>query len=215
MDLERGRRGNDLGQTVPDSQGFFAYLYEKLIKYALKFGVVGLVGFVVDVALFNMLRLGVAGVGHALQEPIGAKVVSVTVATLVTWTGNRLWTFRAHRRKNFVLELVEFSAIAVVGMGISLLCLYISHYVLGFTSLLADNISTNVIGLAIATIFRFLMYRYWVFGAHRSDGFTARAARAEHPDAPIAQSNRPRHERLRAAANAEVTNSSSPPSNSR
>ncbi len=200
---------------MPQNQGVFAYLYEKLIKYALKFGVVGLVGFVVDVTLFNLLRLGVFGMDHALQEPIGAKVVSVTVATLVTWTGNRLWTFRAHRRKNFLLELVEFSAIAVVGMGISLLCLFISHYVLGFTSLLADNISTNVIGLGIATIFRFLMYRYWVFGAHRADGFTARAARAETEDAAVDQSNLPRHDRLRAAANADVTKSSSPPSNSK
>lgn len=154
-----------------------SYLYERLIRYALKFGVVGLIGYAVDLSVFNALRLGVFGEGHFFQGPLGAKIISVIIATLVTWFGNRYWTFREHRRENFLLELLEFGAIAAVGMGISLLCLYISHYVLGFTSLLADNISANVIGLVIATAFRFLMYRFWVYGPHRADGLTARRNR--------------------------------------
>ena len=48
-------------------------------------------------------------------------------------------------------------------MGIALACLWISHYVLGFASPLADNIATNVIGLALGTAFRFTLYRFWVF----------------------------------------------------
>jgi putative flippase GtrA len=155
----------------------FDYVYERLIRYALKFGVVGLIGYFIDVGIFNALRLGAFGADHFFQQPLGAKIVSVTIATIVTWFGNRYWTFREHRRENFVLELLEFGGIAVVGMGISLLCLYISHYVLGFDSLLADNISSNVIGLVIATAFRFLMYRYWVYGPHRSDGLAARNRR--------------------------------------
>lgn len=154
-----------------------AYLYERLIRYAVKFGVVGLVGYVIDVGIFNALRLGALGHGQWYQDPLWAKVISVTIATLVTWFGNRYWTFREHRRENFMLELLEFGAIAVVGMGISLFCLWISHYVLGFNNLVADNISANVIGLIIATAFRFLMYRFWVYGPHRADGLTARRNR--------------------------------------
>lgn len=153
------------------------YLWDKLIGYALKFGVVGLVGYVIDVTVFNALRLGLLGDEHFFQGPIGAKIVSVTLATIVTWFGNRYWTFREHRRANFLLELVEFGAIQVVGLGIGLLCLWISHYVLGFTSVLADNISGNIIGVGIATAFRFLMYRFWVYGPHRKDGLTARRNR--------------------------------------
>lgn len=153
---------------------FLSTLYERLVRYALKFGVVGIIGYLVDVGIFNMLRLGAIGSDHFWQSPLGAKIVSVTVSTLVTWFGNRYWTFREHRRKNFMLELLEFAIIAVAGLGISLLCLYVSHYMLGFTSLLADNISTNVIGLFLATAFRFLLYRYWVYGHHRKDGLTAR-----------------------------------------
>ncbi|MHA7987284.1 GtrA family protein [Rathayibacter sp. CAU 1779] len=153
------------------------YVYDRLVRYALKFGVVGIIGYVVDVAIFNALRLGATGTDHFFQSPLGAKIVSVAVSTLVTWFGNRYWTFREHRRKNFMLELLEFTVIAVAGLGISLLCLWISHYVLGFTSLAADNISANVIGLVLATLFRFLMYRYWVYGHHRKDGLTARRER--------------------------------------
>lgn len=104
-------------------QRWSALVWVKLLRYALKFGVVGVIGLGVDVALFNALRLGVFGDDHFFQEPIGAKIVSVTVATIVTWFGNRYWTFREHRRKNYLLELFEFSTVAVGGLLIALLCL--------------------------------------------------------------------------------------------
>lgn len=164
----------------------FSWFKELLLRYALKFGAIGLIGYVIDVGIFNVLRLGFAGEGHVTASPIVAKIISVSVATLATWFGNRYWTFREHRRQNFLLELVEFCAIALVGMGISLLFLFVSHYLLGFTSLLADNISTNVIGLTVATAFRFLLYRYWVYGHGRADGLTAR--RLREPDESEARS---------------------------
>ncbi len=46
-----------------------------------------------------------------------------------------------------------FNATRGLGMGIALLCLWVSHYLLGFTSALADNIATNVVGLALGTAF--------------------------------------------------------------
>lgn len=153
------------------------YVYERLLLYAVKFGVVGLIGYVIDVGIFNFLRLGFFGSDHFWQGPLGAKIISVTIATLATWFGNRYWTFREDRRQHFMVELLEFSAIAAVGMGISLLFLFVSHYVLGYTSLVADNISTNVIGLFFATAFRFLLYRYWVYGHNRADGLAAIARR--------------------------------------
>ena len=152
-----------------------AALWTRVVSYGLKFGVVGLIGFVVDVGVFNLLRTGVAGDDHFWQSPIGAKVASVSLAILVNWIGNRYWTFRAHRRKNFVLEFFEYVAVSLGGMLIGLACLYVSHYVLGFTSLLADNISSNIVGLGLGTVFRFAFYRFWVYGHHRADGRTVLA----------------------------------------
>ena len=43
------------------------------------------------------------------------------------------------------------------------LCLGITHYVLGFTSTAADNVSANIIGTGLGTIFRFWAYRRFIF----------------------------------------------------
>jgi putative flippase GtrA len=142
------------------------------LAYVVKFGVVGLIGLVIDVVLFNALRIGVFGEGTWAQSAIGAKTISTSVAIVFNWLGNRYWTFRRHRRRHALREFAEYAVVSVGGMAIALLCLWISHYVLGYTSLLADNIATNVVGLALGTAFRFLLYRYWVFGHHRADGLS-------------------------------------------
>ena len=50
-----------------------------------------------------------------------------------------------------------------------MLTLAISHDVLGLTSRLADNISANVVGLALGTLFRYWSYKTFVF-AHTGAG---------------------------------------------
>jgi putative flippase GtrA len=157
-----------------------------LPKYALAFGIVGFGAYFIDLGIFNGLRLGVLGTTFFVHQPLTAKIISVTISTLASWFGNRYFAFRDRRRSNFVLELLEFGCIAVAGLGISLLCLWVSHYVLGFTSLLDDNISTNVIGLVLATTFRFLMYRFWVYGANRAGGKNARLRAAQSGGEPAA-----------------------------
>ncbi|WP_235507707.1 GtrA family protein [Agromyces sp. Root1464] len=147
-------------------------LWDGLLAYAVKFGVVGLIGLVIDVALFNMLRLGVFGEGHWAQSAIGAKTISTSVAIVFNWLGNRYWTFRKHRRRNYVREFIEYAIVSLGGMAIALGCLWLSHHWLGYTSLLADNVATNVVGLGLGTAFRFVLYRYWVFGHHRADGLS-------------------------------------------
>jgi putative flippase GtrA len=153
----------------------------------LKFGAVGLVGVVVDVGLFNVLRFDPLGADTILNGPLGAKIVSVTVAVIVTWWGNRYWTFRHTKRKDILTEFAEFTGVAAAGLGISLACLYISHYVLGFQSILADNIATNVIGLTLSTAFRFFAYRHWVFSATRSAGYSEVSLTPPTASAPTSQ----------------------------
>lgn len=132
-----------------------------LVREVVKFGVVGAVAYLVDVGLFNLLRYG--GEGVLEDRPLTAKAVSVTVATCVAWAGNRLWTFRHRRTDRPGRELVQFAVINVVGMGIALACLGVSHYLLDLTSPLADNVSANGVGLVLGTLFRFYAYRTYVF----------------------------------------------------
>ena len=127
-----------------------------------KFGVIGLIAYVIDLAVFNLLRFA-GGEGPLFDKPLTAKVISVLVATTFAYFGNRNWTFKDRTRSSFRREYALFFVFNAVGMIISLSCLWISHYVLGFDSALADNISANVIGLVLGTVFRFWGYHNWVF----------------------------------------------------
>jgi len=133
-----------------------------------RFLTVGGLGSVVDVGLFNLLRfdLGLGdGEGVLVDKPITAKIISVVVATMVTYAGNRTWTWRDRERSGVLREYSLFLLLNAVGLAITVLPLAISHYVLGLTSPLADNIAANVVGLALGTAFRFFAYRRWVFRA--------------------------------------------------
>jgi len=127
-----------------------------------KFGVIGLSAYVIDLTVFNLLRFA-GGEGPLFDKPLTAKVISVLVATTFAYFGNRNWTFKDRTRSSFRREYTLFFVFNAVGMIISLSCLWISHYLLGFESALADNISANVIGLILGTIFRFWGYHNWVF----------------------------------------------------
>ena len=129
----------------------------------LRFGAVGGLGLVVDVGLFNLLRASVLA-GHAVPgAPLIAKTLSLLAAIAVNWAGNRWWAFRDRRNESVGREAVAFVAVSLGGSVIALLCLAFSHYVLGLTTLTADNVSANVIGLALGSAFRFVALRLWVF----------------------------------------------------
>jgi len=137
------------------------------LQQLARFGTVGLVGLIVDVALFNLLRVTVFDPELIAEGPIIAKVISTSVAISLNWIGSRYWTFRLEKRRPAAREALEFAVVSVGGLIIAVACLVVSHYVLGFTSLLADNIASNVIGLALGSAFRFALYRSWVFHPRR------------------------------------------------
>ena len=146
-----------------------------LMAQLARFAVVGGAGFLLDIGIFNVLRFTVFSPQRMHEGPILAKVVSVTVAILVNWIGNRLWTFQQARRADWVREAAEFAAVSVAGGVIALLCLAVSHDLLRLTSPLADNISANVVGLLLGSAFRFVGYRAWVFSRTRQAAGAARA----------------------------------------
>ena len=141
----------------------------RLIGQFARFGVVGLVGFVIDFAVFNLLRATIFSPEEVHEGPFYAKIISTSIAILANWIGNRYWTFREHRGRQLFRAGIEFAIVSLGGMVIGLGCLWVSHYLLGFTSVLADNVSSNVIGLALGTLFRFTFYRLWVFAPHRGE----------------------------------------------
>lgn len=130
---------------------------------ATKYLVVGAGGYLIDVGVFNLISLSRI-IGFTDLGPITAKVISFIVAVTFTYIANSRWTFRSRNgRPEGINRIVRYAAVNVMGLVITLIPLYISRYVLGLDSLLADNISANVIGVATALIFRFFANRQFVF----------------------------------------------------
>ena len=139
--------------------------YDGLRRHSLrlmKYGLVGIAGFVVDVGGFNLLRFA-GGHGPLYEMPLAAKAISTAMGVVVAWLGHRYWTFRENRRFAVHREFVEFVVVSLIGLGISLAPLAISHYALGLRSPLADNISANIVGLGLATAFRYWAMHTRVF----------------------------------------------------
>ena len=128
----------------------------------VSFLAVGGVGYVVDVTAFNYLRSVPKLIG---LDPSVAKTLAVGLAMIVTYVGNRAVTWRGESARGRHHEVALFILFNVIGLGFSVLTLAISHDLLGLTSRLSDNISANVIGLALGTAFRYWSYKRFVFGA--------------------------------------------------
>lgn len=127
------------------------------------FLVVGGLAFVVDAVTFNLLAFGFTGYGPLYESPLVAKTIAIVVATVVTYVGNRYWTFGTRHLERKMSRYVIFVLLNVAAIAIQLGCLGFSRYVLGFEGVVADNISGTLIGQAAATLFRFFTYDRWVF----------------------------------------------------
>ncbi|MCU1439104.1 MAG: GtrA family protein [Rhodoglobus sp.] len=134
-----------------------------LLRDLLRFGMVGGLGLLVDIGLFNLLRLTVLADDHIPGAPLIAKTISVLAAIAANWAGNRWWAFRDRRGGHPGREALAFLLVSLAGSAISLMCLGLTHYAFGLTSPVADNISANIIGLCLGSAFRFVAVRTWVF----------------------------------------------------
>ena len=122
-----------------------------------RFAVTGLAAYATDVVVFNVLLLGTP------TSSAWSKVVSSLAAIAVAFAGSRFYTWRERRSDSPGREYALFLLLSLVAAGLQLLCLVFSREVLDLRSSLADNVSANVVGMAIATVFRFWSFRTFVF----------------------------------------------------
>lgn len=132
------------------------------LRQGSAFLVVGGIGFLVDAGTYNLLVFW-GGEGPLFHAPLQAKIIAIAVATVVTYFGNKWWTFSHKKTDNPLREYVLYALFNVVAIGLQLGCLGFSRYVLDLSSPLSDNISGTLIGQIVAVVFRYWAYDKFVF----------------------------------------------------
>jgi putative flippase GtrA len=152
--------------------------YRAMLPEIFKFCVIGGLGTVID--------LGGAAVLHGTYhfEPLAAKAVSVSLATVFTYLGSRFWTFKERENQSVRREAVLFLVLNIVGLLIAEAVIGLVTYVMGLHSSLEYN-AASFVGTGLGTIFRFWAYRKWVFLAPDSASTAAPAPQTPaFPDYP-------------------------------
>jgi putative flippase GtrA len=130
--------------------------FQVLVHEIAKFGVIGALGFVVQLGVQNALYPG-HGIGA-----LTSVVIASVFATTVTFLGNRYWAFKHRKGAGIGQETVLFVVFNVIGMVIQAGFVVLVVHGLHHSDRLSYNIAT-IIGIVIATVFRLFCYRKFVF----------------------------------------------------
>ncbi|MFD7735881.1 GtrA family protein [Kitasatospora phosalacinea] len=125
---------------------------------ALGFALVGASGVVVNFGLFWILNhvLGLA----PLRSNVGATVVAIAS----NYLGYRYWLYKDRDAASRKREITLFLLFSGIGMAIETGTLEFTQHVLGLGTSL-ELLGGKFLGLVVATVFRFVSYRTWVFKA--------------------------------------------------
>ena len=152
--------------------------FRHLIHEGGKFLVVGGVGTIITF-----------GVANALNHEIGkykAVTVATILATIVTFLGNRYWTFKHREGKGNTRDTVMFFILNGVGLLIFYACIWLIQDAAGLKAKIWYNVALAV-GTVLGTLFRFWSYRKWVWTAPGAPGAELGASLAGSPVEPPAE----------------------------
>lgn len=141
-----------------DERGALRARIDLLGREVAKFGAVGAVGVLVNIAVSNLIW-------RTTDIPVvRAGLMATCVAILCNYVGFRYFTYRDRDKRRRTRELMLFLAFSAVGAVIEVGVLYAATYWFGWDTPLQNNIF-KIVGIGIATLFRFWSYRTWVFKA--------------------------------------------------
>jgi putative flippase GtrA len=132
--------------------------FRLLIHEGSKFLVVGGCGFVITLGGFDLLHYEVG------QNYYLAVTLANLVATVVTFVGNRYWTFTHRQRSGAGREAGTFFLLNAVATLFQYGSIAIVTEEFGQSGRLWVNLA-NLVGICLGTLFRFWSYRKWVWAA--------------------------------------------------
>ena len=139
--------------------------WRQLLAEVTRFLAVGGAATVVALLLFNWLVHGFNTIEDPLLagQPYLGYVFANTVGMVISYQGSRHWAFRDRRPSRRHGGWPSYVVINVATMTLPVACLWFSRSVLGLDDPVADNLSANVVGLALGLAARFYLFRRFVF----------------------------------------------------
>lgn len=127
----------------------------RLIREVLRFGGIGIIGFLVDAVVVTTL-VGLFGWG-----PYAARAVSFPPAVTVTWYLNRRYTFPDYAARNTTCDYSKYLTVQTIGAMINVMIFATVIQACG--PLAAYPVIALACGSVAAMMFNFFMSRYFVF----------------------------------------------------
>ncbi len=147
--------GGPAGQPARSLRALYQKFRQTILEGA-KFGIVGLTGVVVVIVGAYLLHFNV-GLGKFTSVTI-----ATVLATVVTFLGNRYWSFRDRQGAGARNESIMFFVLNGVGLLIQYACLWLVTDLIGLDGQLWYSIA-NLLGIGLGTLFRFWSYRKWIW----------------------------------------------------
>jgi putative flippase GtrA len=130
--------------------------FRVLIHEIAKFGIVGILAFVVTIVLTNVLHSGFK------LSPVMSATIATVVATVFAFIGNRHWAFKHRSGHGLGREGSLFVLFNGIGLLIQVGAVAIAQHGFGMHGSLALNVAL-ILGVGVATVFRLYCYHRWVF----------------------------------------------------
>lgn len=126
----------------------------KLIEQILKFGVVGVLAFLIDYGLLMLLSQAFG------IDPVLSAGISFCVSVVFNYLASMKYVFTHREDMSRQREFVIFIVLSVIGLGINELCMIAGVSVLGDSALAVT--ATKLFATAVVMVWNFLSRKKWL-----------------------------------------------------
>jgi putative flippase GtrA len=133
----------------------------------IKFGIVGLIGSVIDFGVFNLLTIAFN------VTSIASSTVSFALAVINNFILNRFWTYPETRQSSIYKPLVQFAIVSCLGLAIRIpLFAWLEKVLIPLAAKTIPNVLTpTIVGhnialalvIGVVMLWNFFANRFWTF----------------------------------------------------
>ena len=111
---------------------------KKLINQILKFGVVGVIAFIIDYALYNLLT-SIFGINYLISN-----IIAFSVSVIANYILSIIWVFEVNHKQT-KKDFIIFVVLSAIGLGINELIMYLMVGKLGLNDKIIKLFATAVV----------------------------------------------------------------------